>query len=91
MKFSVLGCLLATAFSVVRAAPIAPQELADKAAQGFRLLSLAEGAEPVWKTEEEKLELLRAKVHFVSPRSPCSHRRMVLIFAIVRRYGSLRA
>ncbi|OJT11868.1 Leucine aminopeptidase 1 [Trametes pubescens] len=64
MKFSVLGCLLATAFSAVRAAPIAPQELADKVAQGFRLLSLAEGAEPVWKTEEEKLELLRAKVHF---------------------------
>lgn len=66
MKFSVLGCLLAAAFSAVHAAPVAPQELADKAAQGYRLLSLAEGAEPVWKTKEEKLELLRAKVHFVS-------------------------
>ncbi|KAI0672477.1 Zn-dependent exopeptidase [Trametes maxima] len=66
MKFPLVGYLLAgaTAFGVVYAAPITPAELADKAARGYRLLSLAEGAEPVWKTEEEKLELLRADVHF---------------------------
>ncbi|KAI0643932.1 Zn-dependent exopeptidase [Trametes meyenii] len=66
MKFSSVGYLLAgaAAFGAVCAAPITPAELVDKAAKGYRLLSLAEGAEPVWKTEEEKLELLRADVHF---------------------------
>ncbi|KAI0357858.1 Zn-dependent exopeptidase [Trametes cingulata] len=54
----------AAAFSAVCAAPISHNELADMAAKGYRLLSLSEGAEPVWKTEEEKLALLRANVHF---------------------------
>ncbi|KAI0634037.1 Zn-dependent exopeptidase [Trametes polyzona] len=62
--FSALFCAITAALGVVRAAPVAPKELADMAAKGYRLLSLAEGAEPVWKTEEEKLELLRSKVHF---------------------------
>ncbi|RPD52916.1 Zn-dependent exopeptidase, partial [Lentinus tigrinus ALCF2SS1-7] len=46
------------------AAPVTTQELADMATKGYRLLDLEEGAAPVWKTEEEKLELLRANVHF---------------------------
>jgi leucyl aminopeptidase len=33
---------------------------------GLRLLDLEDGAEPVWKTEAEKLELMRAFVDFVS-------------------------
>ncbi|KAI0364502.1 Zn-dependent exopeptidase [Pilatotrama ljubarskyi] len=66
MKFSPLGHLLtaAVAFGAACAAPISLKELADMAAKGYRLLDLAEGAEPVWKTEEEKLELLRANIHF---------------------------
>ena len=61
------GLLLAVAaLSAVSAAPVTTQELADLAAQGYRLLDLQEGAAPVWKTEKEKLELLRANVHFVS-------------------------
>ncbi|KAI0822364.1 hypothetical protein BC628DRAFT_1534332 [Trametes gibbosa] len=64
MKFSTLGCLLASALGAVRGAPIASQELAEMAAKGYRLLSLGEGVAPVWKTEEETLELLRSNVHF---------------------------
>ncbi|KAI0767223.1 aminopeptidase [Fomes fomentarius] len=66
MKFLSSSCLFATAaaFTAVCAAPIATEELADKVGQGFRLLDLEEGAEPVWKTEDEKLELLRSNVHF---------------------------
>ncbi|KAH9847040.1 Zn-dependent exopeptidase [Lenzites betulinus] len=64
MKFSTLGCLLAMALGAVRAAPIGPDELTDMAVKGYRLLSLAEGVPPVWKTEEEKLELMRSNVRF---------------------------
>ncbi|ESK90772.1 aminopeptidase [Moniliophthora roreri MCA 2997] len=35
-----------------------------KIAQNFRLLSLEEGADPVWKTEEEKLNLIKQGVQF---------------------------
>lgn len=67
MKFLTSSCLLAAAaFTAVCAAPISVEEIADKVAQGYRLLDIEEGAEPVWKTEDEKLELLRADVHFVS-------------------------
>ena len=68
--FSTLVCAITAALGVVRAAPVASKEVADMAAKGYRLLSLAEGTEPVWKTEEEKLELLRSKTHFVGLRSP---------------------
>ena len=67
MKFFTSSCLLAaTAFTAVFAAPISNEELAEMTAKGYRLLDLAEDADPVWKTEEEKLELLRADVRFVS-------------------------
>jgi bacterial leucyl aminopeptidase len=58
--------LLAAVLAVtVNAAPISHDEIVTKSAAGLRLLSLEEGAEPVWKTEDEKLELMRAKVNFV--------------------------
>ncbi|CAL1708995.1 unnamed protein product [Somion occarium] len=46
------------------AAPISSSEIQDKSAQGLRLLSLEENAVPVWKTEDEKLELMRQGVKF---------------------------
>ncbi len=66
MKFLSSCLFAAAALSSVCAAPATTQELADMAAKGYRLLNLEEGAAPVWKTEEEKLDLLRDKVHFVS-------------------------
>lgn len=65
MKLSsaVLGALL-TALSV-RAA-ISKAELRGNTAKGLRLISLEDGIDPVWKTEDEKLELMRAFVKFVS-------------------------
>ena len=72
MKSLAAGFLaLAAAFSTACAAPVSTQELSDMAGQGYRLLDLAEGVPPVWKTEEEKLDLLRAGVHFV-----CTHIRL---------------
>ena len=56
-------------FSVlsVEARPVVPlTEINAKAAQGLRLLSLAEDAPPVWKTEDEVLDLIRAGTNFVS-------------------------
>lgn len=66
MQFLSSFFFAAAVFSAACAAPVTTQELAVMAAKGYRLLDLEEGAAPVWKTEEEKLELLRANVHFVS-------------------------
>lgn len=67
MKFQLCLSLILATFACVHAIPvISPNEIAAKSAQGLRLLSLTEGAAPVWKTEDEKLELMRAKVNFVS-------------------------
>ncbi|EEB92713.1 hypothetical protein MPER_08738 [Moniliophthora perniciosa FA553] len=49
---------------VVKCAPISHEELEANVAQNVRLLSLEEGADPVWKTEEEKLGLMRQGVKF---------------------------
>ena len=50
MKFLAAGFLaLAATFTTAWAAPISTQEISDMAAQGYRLLDLEEGAEPVWK------------------------------------------
>ena len=62
---SIVAVLLST-LACVQAVPISSTELQDKAQAGLRLLSLEDGAEPVWKTEDEKLELMRAGVRFVS-------------------------
>ena len=66
MQFLSTLLIAVATLNVVSAAPVSTQELADMASQGYRLLDLEEGAAPVWKTEREKLELLRANVHFVS-------------------------
>ncbi|KAG5642918.1 hypothetical protein DXG03_001889 [Asterophora parasitica] len=58
---ALLGIALAAAS--VNAA-ISQGELKRNTAKGLRLLSLREGADPVWKTENEKLDLLRAHVQF---------------------------
>ncbi|KAJ8462383.1 hypothetical protein ONZ45_g17956 [Pleurotus djamor] len=63
LHLSLAGFVL-LALTLVRAAPIETSEIHAKAAQGLVLLELAEGAEPVWKTEDEKLELMRAGVQF---------------------------
>jgi leucyl aminopeptidase len=66
MMKSLLSTLLLLATIVAtNAAPVVPlSDLRTKAAQGLRLLSLEEGADPVWKTENEVLDLVRAGKNF---------------------------
>ncbi|KAG6844532.1 hypothetical protein H0H87_006116, partial [Tephrocybe sp. NHM501043] len=57
--------LLSIIFAAISARAIVTRtELADNTAKGLRLISLEEGADPVWKTEEEALDLRRAHIHF---------------------------
>ncbi|KDQ19010.1 hypothetical protein BOTBODRAFT_481275 [Botryobasidium botryosum FD-172 SS1] len=57
--------VLALAFlGCVAALPISSQEIAQNAAKGLRLLSLSENDTPVWKTEDEKLDLIKAGKKF---------------------------
>lgn len=66
MHFPAALSLLLSALSlVVNASPIRPADIKSNVAKGLRLLSLAEGTEPVWKTENEVFDLLRAGVKFV--------------------------
>jgi leucyl aminopeptidase len=58
-------------FSLVHAGPISTQEIINKSSQGLRLLSLAEGVDPIWKSEAEKIELMRSGIKFVGLFSPC--------------------
>lgn len=46
-------------------------EVQEKASQGLRLLQLGDDLEPVWKTEEEKFDLLEQNVGFVSLLNAC--------------------
>ncbi len=62
-----LAALLAL-LGVALAAPISHDEIAEKSSQGLRLLSLGENIEPVWKSEDEKLDLMRKGVQFVRTR-----------------------
>lgn len=88
MKFQLCLNLILATFACVYAIPvISPSEIEVKSAQGLRLLSLKEGAAPVWKTEDEKLELMRAKVNFVSS-SAVLFLEVSLIFS-VRCHGSV--
>ena len=59
------AALLSTLVAVAYAAPLSTSEIETKAGQGLRLLSLSETEDPVWKTEDEKLELMRQFVKFV--------------------------
>ncbi|KAK7056407.1 hypothetical protein VNI00_002961 [Paramarasmius palmivorus] len=61
---SFLAILAAALPLVVKCAPISHEEIEANVAQNLRLLSLEEGVEPVWKTEEEKLDLMRQGVQF---------------------------
>ncbi|KAF9006071.1 aminopeptidase [Cyathus striatus] len=64
MKLSAtLGYLLAV-LALVEASPISHKEIVEKSAASFRLLKFAEDADPVWKSEDDKLELMRAGVRF---------------------------
>ncbi|KAJ7097226.1 hypothetical protein B0H15DRAFT_928578 [Mycena belliarum] len=65
MKFASAFGVACAAFVAVSAVPITHEEIVANAANGLRLLSLEEGADPVWKTEDEKLDLLRADISFV--------------------------
>ncbi|KAJ7932879.1 Zn-dependent exopeptidase [Mycena leptocephala] len=64
MKFASVFGLACAAFAAVSAVPITHDEIEANSTQGLRLLSLEEGVDPVWKTEDEKLELMRAGVQF---------------------------
>ncbi|KAJ3510835.1 hypothetical protein NLJ89_g4450 [Agrocybe chaxingu] len=64
MHFTSLLSLIVTSLALVSAVPISPSEIATNSAKGLRLLDLSEDTEPVWKTEDEVLDLLRAGVNF---------------------------
>ncbi|KAF7419177.1 hypothetical protein PC9H_001761 [Pleurotus ostreatus] len=62
-----LSLVVALALCLVgsQAAPFIPSsEISVKAAQGLRLIELGEGLQPVWKTEDEKEELIRSQTRF---------------------------
>jgi bacterial leucyl aminopeptidase len=54
MKFLLTLTLFLAAFILVHCVPISHSDLEAGEAKGLRLLSLEKGAEPVWKTEDEK-------------------------------------
>ncbi|KAF9534663.1 aminopeptidase [Crepidotus variabilis] len=68
MKFSLgFALLIQGSLALALAArqqQITSQEIQEKTSQGLRLLSLSETTAPVWKTEDEKLELLRKHTRF---------------------------
>lgn len=68
MKLQLSSVLLVVAGFLVSCstAAITAEEFQEKTELGFHLLSLAEGADPVWKTEEETDELISQSVNFVS-------------------------
>jgi hypothetical protein len=67
MKTGALFLILSALSLSALAVPVALShtEIAANAANGLRLISLAKGAQPVWKTEDEVLNLIRAKTGFV--------------------------
>lgn len=81
-KFPTLLSFILASLTIVNAGPISPAVIQANAAKGLRLLSLAEGAEPVWKTEGEMLDLLRAGKRFVRlhPATSWGH---IFIFSLV--------
>lgn len=66
MKFqlALLKALIAAAV-FVHAVPISRDELVENSAKGLRLLQLSEDGLPVWKTDDEVLQLLRSGARFV--------------------------
>lgn len=74
-----LSLLFATLPLFVTASPIRTEDIARNAANGLRLLSLADGAKPVWKTEAQMFDLIRAGVKFVCPPFPF----LLLLFTVL--------
>lgn len=69
MKLNASGAVAGIVFAflaLVRGSAVSEAEILENAAKGLRLLRLGPDADPVWKTEDEKLDLLRARVRFVS-------------------------
>lgn len=62
MKLFQIVALLAF-FQGVVSVPVS--DFQERASQGLRLLQLGDDLEPVWKTEEEKLDLLEQDIGFV--------------------------
>ncbi|KAF5344021.1 hypothetical protein D9758_012893 [Tetrapyrgos nigripes] len=62
MQLISIGLLLSALF--VHAVPITHDEIASQTAAGLRLLRFKDSREPVWVTEEEKLEFIRAQNRF---------------------------
>lgn len=60
-----LTAYVLSAVSLSLAGPVSRLELATNAAKGLRLISLDEKADPVWKSEAEVLDLIRARTGFV--------------------------
>ncbi|TRM65567.1 hypothetical protein BD626DRAFT_547017 [Schizophyllum amplum] len=58
------GLLLSALSALALAAPLAHDEIEQNVASGLRLLSLEDGAEPIWKTEDEKLQLMMTGTKF---------------------------
>lgn len=63
MKYQLLLTALVS-LAIAAPAVISHAEIETNTAKGLRLLSLEEGAVPVWKTEEEKLDIMRANKKF---------------------------
>lgn len=61
-----LTALILSALTLARAASITRQELQENRANGLRLLSFAANDEPVWMTEDQKLDVIRSEANFVS-------------------------
>ena len=66
MKFTTIASVLVAA-AAVYAEPLSVSEVAAKAAEGLRLLRFSPDSDPVWVTEDEKLEVMRNYTRFVSP------------------------
>ncbi|KAF8875355.1 hypothetical protein CPB85DRAFT_548541, partial [Mucidula mucida] len=64
MRFATIISVCAAAATAVYAVPVTKSEILEKSAAGLRLIRLAEGADPVWMTEDEKLELMRNQTGF---------------------------
>ncbi|KAF5362002.1 hypothetical protein D9756_002281 [Leucocoprinus leucothites] len=62
-QLALLNLVLA-AITFVHAAPVSHEEIAENSAKGLHLLQLSEDGEPVWKTDEEELELKRKGTNF---------------------------
>ncbi|KDR80659.1 hypothetical protein GALMADRAFT_241018 [Galerina marginata CBS 339.88] len=63
MRFA-LPLVVSSFLFVVSAGPIQVTDISQNAVKGLRLLSLAQGADLVWKTETQVLDLLKSGVKF---------------------------